>query len=289
MARRPRLLFNGASYHVMARGNRKGKVFRNDSDRLNFLERMSQASERYDVRWQAWTIMDTHYHLLATTPRGNLSAAMRFVNGVFTQDWNRRRRATGHIFEGRFTSVLIETGDYMRNVYRYVALNPVKAGYVTAPAAWPWGSHPAIAGLAPVPALLDLEGLSASFGGATLAEARQNYRDFIASSLETDDLGSDLVIGGQEFRSNVRELIGATMSQIHVPRSYRALARPPLGDLFAGGDSDKERRDRLILRAHVVHGYTQAEIARSLALHPDTVSSIVRTLKTQRVFLVRVS
>jgi putative transposase len=274
----------------MSRVNRKDSVFRSDRDRLNFLERLGQAGERYDIRWRAWTLMNTHYHLLATTPRGNLSAAMRFVNGVFTQDWNRRQLATGHVFEGRFTSVLIETGHYMRNVYRYIALNPVKAGYVSTPAAWPWGSHPAIAGLAPVPELLDLEGLRACFGGATLAEARESYRDFVQLGLDApDDLGNEFVIGSDEFRSNVRELIGDTMSQIRIPRSYRALARPPLGNLLAGLVDDKERRDRMILRAHVVHGYTQAEIARSLALHPDTVSVIIRQLQTQRVFLVEMN
>lgn len=287
MARRPRLLFKGASYHVMSRGNRKGTIFRGDVDRLNFLERLSQARERYHVRWRSFVIMDTHYHLLAETPHGNLSEVMKFVNGVFTQDWNRRRRTTGHVFEGRFTSILIESGQYMRNVYRYIALNPVDAGYVDAPAAWPWSSHRAIAGLVAPPEFLDLDGLELTFGGATIQDAQRNYHDFIRSgTVISDYCGREFVVGSDRFKSNVRELIGDNLYLVNVPRSYRALARPSLAKLFAGHDNDLEARNRMILRAQVVHGYTQTEIARTLAIHPDTVGAVVRRIRRERYFLV---
>ena len=74
-----------------------------------------------------------------------------------------------------------------------------------------------------------------------------------------------------------------------IPRSYRALARPSLGELFAGRTTDLEDRNRAILRAQVVYSYRQSEIARSLNLHPNTVSKIVSELKRQRFFLVKVS
>lgn len=280
----------GASYHVMSRGNRKGKIFLSEADRLHFLEILDLAHRRYHVLWRATVLMNTHYHLLAETPHGNLSEVMKLVNGCYTQDWNRRHRRTGHVFEGRFVSVLIESSHYLRNVYRYIARNPVEAGCVSDPRAWPWSSHNALAGFTPKPAFLTVAGLDGAFGGTTLAEAQRSYREFVEADRPgpIHYRGNQNVVGSDSFQSNVRELIGDSMYQIRVPRSYRALARPELGALFAGLRSDLELRDQMIVRAQVVHGYTQAEIARSLAMHPNTVSKIVRRLKGQRYFLVRV-
>lgn len=270
----------------MARGNRKSRIFRNDRDRLNFLERLRQAIDRYHVGCKSWALMNTHYHSMLETPLGNISEVMKFLNGTFTQDWNRRYRSTGHVFEGRFVSVLIETGPYMRNVYRYIARNPVEAGYVASPTDWPWSSHSCIAGLVPHDNVTDLEGLELCFGGLNTSEAQRNYREFVETPVTGDDPCARCVIGSEAFESKVREVVGNQMFHIRVPRSYRALARPSLEKLFEGIGHDLETRNSTIVRAHVVYGYTQSMIARSLAVHPDTVSRIVCAIKRQRFFLV---
>lgn len=289
MARRPRLTYPGAIHHVMSRGNRKSKIFCNHDDRLDFLELLSAARERFNVLWRAWVLMNTHYHLEVETPEGNISATMKFINQVFTQRWNRRHRTTGHVFEGRFKSPLIEDGSYARGVLRYIALNPVEANYVQHAAEWPWSSHRATAGLVAPPEFLDLEWLRRDFDGRSLRECQRQYQDFIDhEERHLLDFGDEIVVGSEQYRSNVRELIGATMHGIVVPRSYRALARPPLGVLFGGLRDDLDRRNRMIIRAQVVYGYKQSEIARSLAVHPNTISKITRAIKHQRYFFVRV-
>lgn len=289
MSRRPRLTFKGATHHVMSRGNRKSRIFIDDRDRLEFLETLSAAAERFNVRWQSFTLMNTHYHLKVQTPEGNISKMMRFVNGTFTQSWNRRHRTTGHLFEGRFKSPLVEDGHYGRNVARYIALNPVEANYVRHAAEWPWSSHRALAGLVSPPEFLDLEWLRQAFEGSSLRECQRHYQRFIdEEELRLKDYGDELVVGSEEYRSNVRELIGATMHGIVVPRSYRALARPPLRTLFAGRRDDLDRRNQMVIRAQVVYGYTQSEIARSLGVHSNTISKITRAIKRQRYYLVRV-
>ena len=288
MSRRPRLTFKGAVHHVMSRGNRKSKIFLDDRDRLDFLETLSAARERFGVRWQSFTLMKTHYHLKVETPEGNISQAMKFVNGMFTQSWNRRHRTTGHLFEGRFKSPLVENGWYSRNVVRYIALNPVEACYVRHAAEWPWSSHRALAGLVSPPEFLDLDWLRNCFDGSSLRECQRQYQRFIDDEeLRLTDVGDEFVVGSDEYRSNVRELIGATMHGIEVPRSYRALARPPLRALFAGLLDDLDRRNRMVIRAQVVYGYTQSEIARTLRVHSNTISKITRAIKRQRYFLVR--
>ena len=288
MARRPRLTFPGAIHHVMSRGNRKSKIFTNDADRLDFLELLSAARERFGVRWRSFVLMNTHYHLKVETPKGNISRAMAFVNGQYTQRWNRRHRTTGHVFEGRFKSPLIDDGHYARAVLRYIALNPVEGNYVRHAAHWPWSSHRALAGLVSPPEFLDVEWLRQTFDGRTLRECQRQYQEFIDhEELHLVDFGDAFVVGSDEYLSNVRELIGATMHDMIVPRSYRALARPPLGPLFAHLREDLESRNRMIIRAQVVYGYKQPEIARALGLHPNTVSKITRAIKHQKYYLVR--
>ena len=173
---------------------------------------------------------------------------------------------------------------------RYITWNPVESGYVKHPNDWVWSSHRAMAGLAAPPEFLDLSWLQAAFGGRTLAEAQLEYRKAMDDPLpvaEVEQYLNTIVVGSEGFQEAVRKQIGITMYDLIIPRSYRALARPSLGQLFAGID-DLDDRDRTIRRAQVVYGYRQSEIARTLNLHPNTVSKIVSTLKKQRFFLVRV-
>lgn len=288
MARRPRLTYPGAIHHVMSRGNRKSRIFIRDDDRLDFIELLSAARELFGVRWRSYTLMNTHYHLEVETPEANISATMKYINGVFTQRWNRRHRTTGHVFEGRFKSPLVENGFYAQGLLRYIALNPVEANYVKHAAEWPWSSHRALAGLVEPPEFLDLEWLRRDFDGRSLRECQRQYQAFIdREERHWIDFGDEIVVGSEEYRSNVRQLIGTSMHGIIVPRSYRALARPPLGTLFGGLREDLDQRNRMVIRAQVVYGYKQSEIARALGVHPNTISKITRALKHQKYFVVR--
>ena len=288
MPRPPRFTYAGAIHHVMARGHRKSKIFADDDDRLKFLELLSATRERYGLRWQTYVVMKTHYHAKVQTPEPNISEAMQFLNSQFAEWWNHRRHTVGSVFAGRFKGPLIQDGRYARTVVSYIAANPVKAGYVQHAHEWPWSSHRALAGLEPAPEFLDVDWLRQYFDGLTLPDVQNKYREFVAAEeLKTLYLPEQIVFGSDEFCSNVRELIGETMSQINVPRSFRALARPPLSALFSGIRNDLERRNRQILRAQVVYGYTQSELARALGVHPNTISKITRAIKHQRYFVIR--
>ena len=292
MGRARRILYDGAIYHVRARGNRRTTIFLDDFDRLRFLEILGEAQQRYAVRWRSFVVMKSHYHAAAQTAVGNLSEVMQYVNGQFARSWNRRRRTRGHLFGERFVSKPIEDERYAITALKYITWNPVEAGYVKHPDDWVWSSHRATAGLVTGPEFLDLDWLQGSFGGGTLAEAQEEYRLSMADPLtvaESEEYLNTIVIGSDGFQEAVRKQIGVTMHDLIIPRSYRALARPPLGHLFARCGDDLEDRNRAIRRAQVVYGYRQSEIARSLNLHPNTVSKIVSRLAKQRFFLVRVN
>ena len=289
MARAPRLTYKGATHHVMSRANDKRKLFVDDDDRFAFLELMSVAKEQYDVEWEMFVLMNTHFHAKVRTPHANISETMQFLLGCFAESWNRRHGRRGHLLEGRFKSRLIEDGRYALTVIRYIALNPVKANYVEHVSEWPWSSHRALAGLETPPEFLEVDWLRNYFDGPTLRECQRQYRSFVDVSEKEPEFCDQVVTGSERFVSNVRDLIGNTMHRISVPRSYRALARPPLGLLFANLRDDLEGRNQMILRAQVVYGYKQSEIARSLGVHPNTISKITRRIRRQRHFFVRVA
>ena len=290
MARGLRLTYRGATHHVMARANDKRKLFVDNDDRLAFLELMSVTADRYDVDWEMFVLMNTHFHAKVRTHHANISATMQYLLSKFAEWWNRRRRRRGHLLEGRFKAPLIEDGRYALTVIRYIALNPVKANYVEHAKDWPWGSHRALAGLETPPDFLQVNWLRDYFDGPTLRECQRHYRSFVdAGENEPVDTVDTVAVGSARFASTVRALIGNTMHQNIVPRSYRALGRPVIGSLFSDVGDDLERRNQMVLRAQVVYGYTQAEIARTLALHPNTISKITRRMRHQRYFFVTVA
>jgi putative transposase len=289
MPRGPRYTYPNATHHVMARTNDRRKMFVNEDDRFLFIELMRATREKYGIEWEMFTQMTTHFHAKVRTPRPNISLAMQWLLSRYAELWNARHRRRGSLMEGRFRSPLVEDGRYALTVIRYIALNPVEADYVKHADEWRWASHRALAGLESPPDFLSMDWLRTYFDGPSLSDCRKQYRRFVdETAREPIEIVDRVATGSPAFETEVRELIGRKMRAIIVPRSYRALARPPLGKLFADVQ-DPEGRDEMILRAQVVHGYTQAEIARSQALHPNTISKITRRVRRQRFYVVRTS
>ena len=289
MPRSPRVSYPGAVHHVMSRASDQRRLFADESDCRAFLDLMATARELYDVEWRMFVLMKTHFHAKVRVPHGNISDAMKYLLSKFAQQWNRRRRRRGPLLEGRFKAPLIEDGRYALTVVRYIALNPVKANYCDHPNGWRWTSHRALAGTEPPEEFLDMSWLRQMFDGPTLRDCQRQYQTYIDET-EGDpiELVDTMFQGSPEFATDVRGLIGRTMHGIIVPRSYRALARPRLSSLFSGVRHDLGRRNSTIIRAQVVHGYTQAEIGRALGLHPNTISKITRQVRRTHLSLIHI-
>lgn len=282
MPRRHRVNIYGGIYHVMSRGNRKGAVFTADRERRRFGRILGEVIERCGVKCYGGCLMENHYHLVVMTPRANLSAFTKLLNQLFTQYMNRRHGWTGHVLESRPTALLVDSDYYLLDALAYVARNPVVAGLVTDPAQWRWSTYASTIGLASIPDWLTLDWLDRLFPDVTRLTARDRFRSYVMSALvgDTHLLTGEPAIGGIEFRRRVRLHIGATLYKARLPRSYRALYRPSLEELFAVM-TDKSHRGRIIQRAHVVHGYKLAEIANFLTLHPNSVSRIMGQLRRE--------
>jgi len=112
MPRAPRIQFEGAVYHVMARGNRREPIVFDDADRKLFVDTFSEACSMTGWEVFAWALLDNHYHAVFRTPRANLVDGMKWLQNTFTRRMNARHRLWGHLFGGRYRSILIENKDY---------------------------------------------------------------------------------------------------------------------------------------------------------------------------------
>jgi len=132
MPRPLRIEFAGAIYHLMSRGDRREPIFHDDHDRKTFLQTLHEACEKTCWQVHAWCLMENHFHLVAETPQPNLVAGMKWLLGIYTARFNRRHQFFGHLFSGRYKSLVIDerSPGYLRTVCDYVHLNPVRAGLV---------------------------------------------------------------------------------------------------------------------------------------------------------------
>ena len=279
MARPLRLEFAGALYHVTSRGDRREGIYADDADRSCWIGVLAHTCERFNWRVHAYCLMSNHYHLLAETPEGNLSAGMRHLNGVYTQQVNRRHRRVGHVFQGRYKAVLVDRDDYLLEAARYVVLNPVRAGMVGDADAWPWSSFAATAGHVEPPAWLQTDALLARFAPRRDV-ARRRYVDHVRAGVGLPSLWTQLqqqvYLGNEAFIARVQQQMAGAgrcdAAPIEVPLAQRRAPAPPLAHFAAL----PLPRDTAMARAYATGAYTLAEVARAFGVHYATVSRAVR-------------
>jgi len=208
MARPLRVEFPGALYHVTARGVAQGSVFFDDQDRLRFLKLLERTHEQHRFILHAYCLMDNHYHLQVETPEGNLSKGMQWLGQSYASFVNRRHGRVGHLYQGRFRSVLVEQARYLHELTRYIHLNPVRAKLVRYPAQYPWSSYRAYLGATRAPGWLETHATLAGFG-PTLRAARAAYRHFVEDVPAGDplrELRAGLLLGGESFLEQILQL-----------------------------------------------------------------------------------
>ena len=129
MARKLRVEYPGAIYHVMNRGDRQEPIFKDDEDRRRFLVTLGEACGKTGWQVHALCLMPNHFHLVMETPQPNLAAGMKWFLGTYTSRFNRRHKVFGHLFSGRYKALIVDGsgGGYLKTVCDYVHLNPARA------------------------------------------------------------------------------------------------------------------------------------------------------------------
>ena len=130
MARQVRIEYPGAVYHCMARGNRREEIVSGDGDREAFVALLEELVGRTGWRMFAWVLMGNHYHLVFKTPEPNLVEGMKWLQNTWTKRFNARNGYWGHVFGGRYKSVVVEENEHLAVLIDYVHLNPFRAGLI---------------------------------------------------------------------------------------------------------------------------------------------------------------
>jgi len=142
MPRQPRIEFEGACYHVINRGNYRSNIFKSDGAKQALLKALGETAQKLDWKIHAWVIMTNHFHVALETPKGNLVEGMKLWQGTFATRFNRLRKEQGHIFQGRYKSLLVDSGSHLGALCHYIHLNPIRARVcrVDDLKSWPWSS-----------------------------------------------------------------------------------------------------------------------------------------------------
>src|SRR5206468_2926034 len=220
MARPLRIEFEDAIYHLCARGNARQPVFRDERDCAHFLKLLSESAQRFEAAVLCFVLMGNHFHLVAQTHRPNLRHWMHWLLVAYTVYFNRRHRSSGHLFQGRYKSFLVQEGDYLLGLSRCVHLNPVRGvslGRGTPSErrkrlrAFRWSSYRGYAGLsAPFPFVQETMVLD-ELRGPRRAE-RLRYRRFVEEGLlrevenPFDAVQWQAGLGDEAFVQKLREI-----------------------------------------------------------------------------------
>jgi len=203
MARPLRIEYAGAFYHITARGNERNKIFFTQRDYTRFKEYLFIAQERFGCVLHAYVLMGNHYHLLLETPEGNLSQVMHYLNGSYTTYVNVKRKRSGHLFQGRYKSIVIDKDSYLVALSRYIHLNPVRAKIKEHPADYSHSSYVAYINLGSDKIVSAEQTLSLLTNNKV--EASTHYREFVESALGEDlkspikDVYGGVVLGDERF------------------------------------------------------------------------------------------
>jgi putative transposase len=233
MPRKPRLDYRGATHHVFVRGVARSVIATDDADYERALFFLERTVARFEITCHSWCYMPNHTHLLVTSQLGNLSKAMHWLGMNTAQTFNRRHERSGHLYQGRFGSRLVDSDAYLLELARYLPRNPVRAELCEAAAEWPWSSYSSTVGIVTPPWFLDTSRVLEELGSS---------RAFAAWVAEDD--------GGGYLDAD-----GFPLPPVRIP----------LDEILSDFSDDA------IAIAYYEHGYSMAAIARHLGISPAQI------------------
>jgi len=305
----------------MARGDGGRDVFETDADRFDWLDRMDEVCGKCGWRVHAWVLMGNHFHFLLETPQPNLVAGMKWFMGVISQAWNRRRKRSGHVYQGRYKAVVVSgegKGEYFRIVADYIHLNPVRSGWVGGATGrklrdWRWSSFPHYAG-GRAPEWLETgrvlrafelaEGRRGRAAYARYLEARAKDRKGTQSDESLTELRRGWYLGEDSFRDKLLDAMASGLrrkrrrgsvtgeaARAHDEAEAERIVRAALAELGVPAARRElagrgRYRDEKALAAWLVRKMTSAPnawVAERLVMgHPTSVSRASGRVRKER-------
>jgi len=264
VARPLRIEFAGAIYHLLARGNGRQPIYENDADRERFLALVEESAARFDVAVHGFVLMGNHFHLLAQTRRANLSRWMHWLMVAYSVYFNRRHRRSGHVLQGRYKSLVVEEGEYLLELSRYIHLNPVRGPVLGRGTPgerrerlrnFGWSSYQGYAGLGKSWPFIDEEMVLGELGGPS-RDRPIRYRRFVEEGLLSDIANPfqavqwQTILGSESFGQKVLDrLQGGMDKRREVSSKIRvSMAAAPEGILAMVGKKYGIKPERLLQR-----------------------------------------
>ena len=302
MSRPLRIEYPDAWYHVMNRGRRNEAIFEDKNDYSAFIELLQDVIDIFHIKVAAFCLMQNHYHLLIQTPEGNISRSMRHINGVYTQRFNRIHGYDGHLFRGRYKSILIDADSYLLQVMRYIHRNPINAG-LSENLNYTWSSHKAYLSDLKKWRWVSREKILTMLSG-TKALQKTVYRDFVNES-DNEDFSAiykkrkvPAILGSEPFLKLIKNNYFIKKKHIEVPESQLLSPEPDkimavvcakykvsISDLRISirGQLNEARNVAMYLMRHL-RGDTLSSICKEFGLKKDSsAGSIVARVKKQTI------
>lgn len=292
MSRQLRIEYFGAFYHVFSRGNQKQPIFLSDDDRHFFLKCLREAHEKFGVIVHVYCLMPNHYHLVIETPLGNLSSMMHFLNTMYTVYFNTKHKRCGHLFQGRFKSILIQAGGYAKELSRYIHLNPVRAKIVNLPEQYPWSSYAQYCGTARHEKWIETA-FNLSLFTEHPEEARREYVEFVIEGIgkavpaSIKDSMRTGILGSAEFITRIKkEFLENKVSSAdrERPQLRKLQTKPDLHLILSVservlGEKNKFVKPIAIFIIHKISSLKLEEIANFFSLSVSGISSACHRIR----------
>ncbi len=218
MARSLRIKYEGAIYHITSRGNEKRVIFKSDKDRNKFLKILKDSLKIYNVILYSYVLMPNHFHFLLETPLANINEFMRQFNITYTSYYNKNNNRVGHLYQGRYKSILVQKEKYLNILSRYIHLNPIrinkfegspfidKRKYLTE---FKWSSLKGYININNRESFIDYKTVLSDYGGDT-KRGRENYWQTLQSDIEGEiemkkNIIAGSLLGDDDFVKKIKE------------------------------------------------------------------------------------
>jgi REP element-mobilizing transposase RayT len=302
MSRAWRIEYKGALYHLLSRGNEGGDIFVDGDDRQSFLDTIEEMTQRFEMDVFAYVLMSNHYHLLIRTRRANLKKAMHWFGTTYTQRFNRRHFRSGHLFQGRYQSIIVENEAYLLQLSYYIHRNPLRAGIVRRLADYRWSSYKVYAYGRKTPKWLSTDLILSQFEGEQ--DRHKSYREKVQKYAQEEkrpfeDLRHGLVVGSLQFAEKVRKKYLPSRLEPAMPQQRQLANTVDLQSFLATAGkrlqcdveefvqagrlsgAEKDKRDLLVYFIWQAGHLSNEQIGNLFGISYSAVSHIVRLFKAK--------
>ncbi len=294
LMRKPRVHYEGGLYHVIARGNQRQKVFLDKEDYLKYLKLMDEYLEHHGMAVYAYCLMPNHLHILLEQAADQpLSRYMQRLQSAYTGYFNRKHKKVGHLFQGRYKSILVDRDAYLLELIRYIHLNPFRAKLEKKVGVYPWTGHAQYLGTHKGDNVrVEAEKVLPMFG-KQVQEARKAYFQFVQEGIHQGhredlyDLRAGHLLGGEDFETQVHER--AFKQKVEPSLKIKVSLKKIWGKIKERENLEEEpsgwKKSRWMAEAAylAVEGclLTQKKVAEYFQVEPTTISKGLRRLEQE--------